>query len=100
MAKKTKSATSHRNSGKYPAQFRRTTARTGKWRGRKASEYFKYQKIKRQAEPTHRFDSYRGYVSLNRQGGECYTLIGKAGKGRLVLTKIFKKDKKKYANLH
>ena len=91
--------TTHKNIGKYPDQFNRTAKRTGKWRGQKAFEYIKYVKLKKQPEPEHRFESYRGYVSLNRQGDPVYTLIKRSGRNELILTKIYKRNKDKYTKI-
>ncbi len=92
----TKKSSNNKKRGKYPDQFRRTTNRTGKWRGKQADKYIKYIKIKREKPLTCRFEAYRGYVSLNRQGEPVYTLVKRSGMNRLILTKIFNKNKKNH----
>lgn len=83
---------------KCKAQFARTVVRTGKWRGKKADKYVKYQKIKKQSEPTHRFDAWKGYVSLDGKGRDKYVRLGKSMRPKLILAKIYNKNKKKYGN--
>lgn len=94
MAGHKKSSTQSKN-GKYPAQFRRTTQRTGKWRGKQTDEYRKYVKIKKQPQPDHRFDLWRGYVSIKINGEDEYMLVGDGKKKKLILTKIYKRNKKR-----
>jgi len=61
---------------KCSSQYNRTVARTGKWRGKKASEYIKYTKKKKKIESQ---SSKEWYNSLRRkygmQRGNKHTLL-------------------------
>jgi len=80
-----------KKSTKCRVQFARTVERTGKWRGKKANEYIKYKKIKKEPKKMHKLDKASGFMSLDGNGKPLYVRIGKGAKPKLILSKIYNK---------
>jgi len=86
---------SKKKAGACEAQYRKTVARTGKWRGKTPDKYIKYKKVKKQPRPTSKFDSFRGYMSLDRLGRPLYDLVKVDGVMTLLWAKTRRKNKNK-----